>query len=102
MKRDENGRICSGYRCCSRGEQFTFLDSVLKRQMRRVSDEEFYHKWLRFYFDHVPERVVFRLVVQTTKEDFRGAEYWGGMHHRANSCGDGAWPIEMYLAGIDR
>ncbi|MHC4060188.1 MAG: nucleoside triphosphate pyrophosphohydrolase family protein [Planctomycetota bacterium] len=76
------------------------LDSLLNRQMRRVSDEEFYQKWLRFYFDHIPERVVFWLVVQATKPDLRRAEYWGGMHHRASSCGEGAWPIEMYLIRI--
>jgi len=78
------------------------LDSLLKRQIRTTDEEEFYGKWLRFYFEHVPERVVFRVVVDTTKRNFRQHGYWGGMHHRANSCANGAWPIEMYLARIGR
>ena len=79
----------------------TILDSLLNRQMKTPPEKEFYQKWLKFYFDHVPERVVFWLVVHTNKRDFRKPRYWGGMHHRANSCGNGAWPIEMYLVGLD-
>ena len=79
----------------------TILDSLLNRQMKTVPEEEFYKKWLEFYFDRVPARVVFRLVVVMTKPDIRKPEYWGGMHQRAKSCADSTWPIEMHLIKID-
>jgi hypothetical protein len=77
------------------------LFNLLNNQVKDKPIEEFYAKWLSFYLDHVADRVVFWLVIETNKDEFRNPLYWGGMNYRARSCRNGLWPIEIYLTQID-
>ena len=82
-------------------EKEDILYNLLNRQIKTKPEKDFYSKWLNFYFEHIPERIIFWLVIETNKNAFRKTQYWGGMHYRANSCSDGVWPIEMYLFRIN-
>jgi hypothetical protein len=81
-------------------ENEKILFNLLNNQIKSEPESEFYKKWLSFYFDRVAERVVFWLVIETNKDEFRNPQYWGGMHYRARSCKNGPWPVEIYLTRI--
>ncbi len=82
-------------------ENEKILFNLLNNQIKTKPVNEFYKKWLSFYFDRVAERVVFWLVIETNKDEFRNPQYWGGMNYRARSSGNGLWPVEIYLTRIE-
>lgn len=81
-------------------ENEKILYNLLNNQIKTESESDFYKKWLNFYFDRIAERVVFWLVIETNKDEFRNPKYWGGMHYKARSIRSGIWPIEIYLTRI--
>ncbi len=81
-------------------ENEKILFNLLNNQIKTEPTNEFYKKWMSFYFDRVAERVVFWLVVESNKDEFRNPQYWGGMHYKARSIRNGLWPIEIYLTRI--
>lgn len=81
-------------------ENEKILFNLLNNQIKTEPANEFYKKWLSFYFDRVAERVVFWLVVESNKDEFRNPKYWGGMHYRARSIRNDLWPVEIYLTRI--
>ena len=82
-------------------EKEDILYNLLNRQIKTKPKKDFYSKWINFYFEHLPERIIFWLVIETNKNSFRKPQYWGGMHYRGKSCSNGVWPIEMYLKRIN-
>ena len=77
------------------------LFNLLNNQVKDRPVDDFYAKWLSFYFDRVAERAVFWLAIDTNKDKFRDPRYWGGMHYTAKSSGSGLWPMEIYLTRMN-